>query len=120
LRAQEGDRRGEVLRSGGAHGPRDAGAAEGKPGDRQRRHNDFERAKRNIQRALALDDAYMPAYNQLALYYLALAKQRAPAAPSRQAGERERARARGAGVLAGDRKDPRFAPIHNTAGLYLD
>src|SRR5262245_59795028 len=36
--------------------------------------NDLERARRNLQRALAIDDGYMPAYNQLAVYYLELAK----------------------------------------------
>ncbi len=36
--------------------------------------NDLERAKKNLQRALAVDDAYLPAQNQLALYYLSRAK----------------------------------------------
>src|SRR6187551_3865864 len=36
--------------------------------------NDLERAQRNLQRALAIDDGYMPAFNQLANYYLELAK----------------------------------------------
>ncbi|MEO8877904.1 MAG: hypothetical protein ABI461_20085, partial [Polyangiaceae bacterium] len=39
--------------------------------------DDFECAKLNLQRALAIDDAYMPAFNQLALYYFQLAKKRA-------------------------------------------
>src|ERR1041385_8197462 len=38
----------------------DSSAADGK--------NDLERAVRNIQRPLAIDDAYMPAFNQLAIY----------------------------------------------------
>ena len=36
--------------------------------------NDLERAQRNLQRALAIDDGYMPAFNQLANYYLEQAK----------------------------------------------
>jgi Tfp pilus assembly protein PilF len=78
--------------------------------------DDFDRAKKNIQRALAIDDAYMPAYNQLALYYLALAKQRAPAAKGKRVNENSLE----LGVLVcsqAARKDPKFAPIHNTAGL---
>lgn len=80
-------------------------------------NNDFERAKRNIQRALAIDDSYMPAYNQLALYYLALAKQRAPS-PSKGKRVNENALELGALVCSqAIRKDPRSAAIHNTAGL---
>lgn len=39
--------------------------------------DDMECAKLNLQRALAIDDTYVPASNQLALYYLQLAKKRA-------------------------------------------
>ena len=39
--------------------------------------NDLERAQRNLQRALAIDDSYMPAFNQLAIYYLEQAKAKA-------------------------------------------
>ena len=42
--------------------------------------NDMERAKKNLQRALAIDDGYMPAFNQLALYYFERAKNPAGAA----------------------------------------
>lgn len=78
--------------------------------------HDFDRAKKNIQRALAIDDAYMPAYNQLALYYMALAKQRAPAGRGKRVNEN--ALELGALVCSqAARKDPKFAPIHNTAGL---
>lgn len=78
--------------------------------------SDFDRAKKNIQRALAIDDAYMPAYNQLALYYLALAKQVAPAGKGKKADQK--ALELGALVCSqAIRKDPKFAPIHNTAGL---
>ncbi len=39
--------------------------------------NDYQRAKRFLQSALAVDDGYMPAFNQLALFYLETAKQSA-------------------------------------------
>jgi hypothetical protein len=91
--------------------------------------NDLERAKKNIQRALAIDDNYMPAFNQLAIYYMEAAKQ--------QAGGKPAGRRRGL-VVAGAKKahvnqqqlelaalvasqaiqkNGNYAPIHNTAGL---
>jgi tetratricopeptide (TPR) repeat protein len=94
--------------------------------------NDVECAKTNLQRALAIDDAYMPALNQLALYYFQQARKRAGVAAAAS-------KARGRHVLtpAGARraadvqqlelaalvcsqaikKNARYAPIHNTAGL---
>lgn len=91
--------------------------------------NDLERAKKNIQRALAIDDNYMPAFNQLAIYYMELAKQKA--------GESTGGRRRGLVVAGAKRKavsqqqlelaalvasqaiqkNSNYAPIHNTAGL---
>ncbi len=86
--------------------------------------NDFERAKKNLQRALAVDDGYMPAFNQLAIYYLERAKQ--------NVGKKRTTFARGADKQKVDsqaldlsllvasqavRKNPSYAPIHNTAGL---
>jgi tetratricopeptide (TPR) repeat protein len=86
--------------------------------------DDFERAKKNLQRALAVDDAFMPAQNQLALYYLERAK--------REAGKKRTALARGPDSRKADtqaldlallvatqaaRKQPGHAPIHNTLGL---
>jgi tetratricopeptide (TPR) repeat protein len=86
--------------------------------------NDFERAKRNLQRALAVEDAYMPAFNQLAIYYLETAKQRG--------GEKRSRVARGARTSKTDtqalelaalvcsqaiQKNPSYAAVHNTAGL---
>jgi len=94
--------------------------------------NDFERAKKNIQRALAIDDSFMPAMNQLAIYYMEMAR--------RNAGEKSQggSRRRGglvvasatrtkvnrqqlelAGLVAGRgvQTDPNYAPLHNTAGL---
>ena len=95
------------------------------------RQTDLEAAQRNLQRALAIDDGYMPAYNQLAVLYL----ERARAAASRSgsaaahighlvvAGAR-RTRANQqqldlAALVASQamRKNPKYAPIHNTAGL---
>lgn len=91
--------------------------------------NDMDRAKLNIQRALALDDSFMPAMNQLAVYYMEQAK--------RKAGATKRRRKRGLSVAGsktaqanrqqlelaalvasqGIQKTPNYAPIHNTAGL---
>ena len=88
--------------------------------------DDFERARKNLRRALAVDDGYMPAYNQLAIYYLEEAKRKA----GRQRREHlhlagyEPPRAETAALeLAAlvcsqaQRKQPGYAPIHNTAGL---
>jgi tetratricopeptide (TPR) repeat protein len=92
--------------------------------------NDFERAKKNIQRALAIDDSFMPAMNQLAIYYMEQAR--------RNAGEKPQGRRRGGLVVAGARRakvnrqqldlavlvaqrgaktDPNYAPLYNTYGL---
>lgn len=95
--------------------------------------NDMDCAKRNLQRALAIDDAYMPAFNQLALYYFQQAKKRAGAVKSSQKGGRGRQIATNAAIAKradvqqlelaalvcsqAIRKNPNYAPIHNTAGL---
>lgn len=95
--------------------------------------DDMECAKKNLQRALAIDDAFMPAFNQLALYYFQLAKKRAGALKSSAKGSRGRQVVTNAAVgkkadqqqleLAAlvcsqaIRKNPNYAPIHNTAGL---
>lgn len=94
--------------------------------------NDFERAKKNIQRALAIDDSFMPAMNQLAIYYLEQAR--------RNAGEKSKGgRRRGGGLVVagatrtkinrqqldlavlvanrGAKTDPNYAPLYNTYGL---
>lgn len=88
--------------------------------------NDFERAKKNLQRALAVDDGYMPAFNQLAIYYLESAKRKA----GRQTGQRVATSASKekkvdtqalelAALVCSQaiRKNPNYAPIHNTAGM---
>ena len=95
--------------------------------------DDMDCAKLNLQRALAIDDAYMPAFNQLALYYFQLAKKRAGAvkgtsktAKGRQvithASTQKRADVQQLELAAlvcsqAIRKNANYAPIHNTAGL---
>jgi tetratricopeptide (TPR) repeat protein len=95
--------------------------------------DDFDCAKRNLQRALAIDDAYMPAFNQLALFYFQQAKKRAGAVHSSRKGSRGRSIATNAALgkradvqqleLAAlvcsqaVRKNPGYAPIYNTSGL---
>jgi tetratricopeptide (TPR) repeat protein len=98
--------------------------------------SDLSCAQLNLQRALAIDDGYMPAYNQLAVNYLEQA--RAKAGEKKKAGARGRVRR--ALVVSGSkgvdvneqqldlaalvasqaqRKNPNYAPIHNTTGLIL-
>ncbi len=95
--------------------------------------DDMDCAKLNLQRALAIDDAYMPAFNQLALYYFQLAKKRAGAvkgtaksSKGRQiithASMQKRADVQQLELAAlvcsqAIRKNASYAPIHNTAGL---
>lgn len=92
--------------------------------------NDLERAKRNLQRALAIDDSFMPAFNELAIYYMDLAKQKAA---KKHGGWHHRSLVvAGARTAAVDqqqldlaalvasqavKKNPNYAPIYNTAGL---
>jgi tetratricopeptide (TPR) repeat protein len=88
--------------------------------------NDLARAKKYIQSALAVDDGFMPAFNQLAILYLEAAKQKA----GRNA--RQRTATNASKVKKVDtqalelaalvcsqaiRKNPKYAPIHNTAGM---
>jgi len=92
---------------------------------------DFDCAKLNLQRALAIDDGYMPAFNQLALYYFGAAKKKA--SPGRKIGRTIATNA--ALAKRGDvqqlelaalvcsqavRKNAGYAPIHNTSGLILN
>jgi tetratricopeptide (TPR) repeat protein len=95
--------------------------------------DDFDCAKRNLQRALAIDDAYMPAFNQLALFYFQVAKKRAGSVRLSAKGARGRSIATHAAmgkradvqqlelaalvVSQGIRKNAGYAPIYNTAGL---
>jgi Tfp pilus assembly protein PilF len=90
--------------------------------------NDLERAVRNIQRALAIDDTYMPAFNQLAIYYYEQAKAKA----GKKSGRKARLVVSGAAGKRVDQqmldlaalvaaqavqKNPKYAAIQNTAGL---
>jgi tetratricopeptide (TPR) repeat protein len=92
---------------------------------------DFDCAKLNLQRALAIDDGYMPAFNQLALYYFGSAKKKA--SPGRKFGRTiatNAALAKRGDVQQLDlaalvcsqavRKNASYAPIHNTSGLILN
>jgi tetratricopeptide (TPR) repeat protein len=96
--------------------------------------NDFERAKKNIQRALAIDDSFMPAMNQLAIYYMEQAKRKAEGGgdaapqPRRRGGlavasathaRANRQQLELAWLVAnqGAKIDPKYAPLYNTAGL---
>jgi len=92
---------------------------------------DFDCAKLNLQRALAIDDGYMPAFNQLALYYFGSAKKKA--SPGRKFGRTiatNAALAKRGDVQQLDlaalvcsqavRKNANYAPIHNTSGLILN
>jgi tetratricopeptide (TPR) repeat protein len=91
--------------------------------------DDMDCAKRNLQRALAKDDAFMPAFNQLALYYFSLAKKRAGSSTSKSkrqiatnASSKKRADVQQLELAAlvcsqAIRKNANYAPIHNTAGL---
>jgi tetratricopeptide (TPR) repeat protein len=95
--------------------------------------DDMECAKQNLQRALAIDDAYLPAFNQLALYYFQQAKKRAGGTKVSAKGARGRSITTNAAMgkradvqqleLAAlvtsqaIKKNAGYAPIHNTAGL---
>jgi lipoprotein NlpI len=94
--------------------------------------NDLERAQRNLQRALAIDDGYMPAFNQLANYYLQLAKQAAGTAKTKSRRGKRGMEVSGASKVEANsqqldlaalvasqaqKKNPNYAPIHNTTGL---
>lgn len=91
--------------------------------------DDMDCAKKNLQRALAIDDAYMPALNQLALYYFQQAKKRAgyvhlkggrSIATNAALGKRaDKQQLELAALVASQamQKNPGYAPIYNTAGL---
>lgn len=87
--------------------------------------SDLECAKKNIQRALAVDDGYMPAFNQLAIYYLERAKEKVGRKTSKVVAGRKKEKKIDqqqlelAALVCSQaiRKNPKYAPIHNTAGL---
>ncbi len=87
---------------------------------------DMERARKNLQRALAIDDSYMAAENQLAIFYLEQAKAHAgtrarsglvaSSSKKRHPSSQElnlAALVASQGIL----KNPNYAPLYNTAGL---
>ena len=91
---------------------------------------DFDCAKLNLQRALAIDDGYMPAFNQLALYYFGSAKKksggkkfgRTVATSAALAKRGDIAQLELAALVCSQavRKNAGYAPIHNTSGLILN
>jgi tetratricopeptide (TPR) repeat protein len=92
---------------------------------------DFDCAKLNLQRALAIDDGYMPAFNQLALYYFGSAKKKAGSgkkfgrtiatnAALAKRGDVQQLELAALVCSQAVRKNPGYAPIHNTSGLILN
>jgi tetratricopeptide (TPR) repeat protein len=92
---------------------------------------DFDCAKLNLQRALAIDDGYMPAFNQLALYYFGSSKRgknagrkfgRTIATNAAMAKRGDAQQLELAALVCGQavRKNAKYAPIHNTSGLILN
>jgi Tfp pilus assembly protein PilF len=92
--------------------------------------DDMDCAKQNLQRALAIDDSYMPAFNQLALFYFQQAKKRAGSIKQGRRGRQimtnaalgKRADVQQLELAAlvcsqAVRKNAGYAPIRNTAGL---
>jgi tetratricopeptide (TPR) repeat protein len=81
--------------------------------------DDLARARKNLHRALAIDDTSMPAHNQMALLHLAEARR-----SRARAGERGEKKAATqalelAAVICSQAiaKNRQYAPLHNTAGL---
>ena len=93
---------------------------------------DFDCAKLNLQRALAIDDGYMPAFNQLALYYFGAAKKKASSGGKKfgrtiatnaalaKRGDVQQLELAALVCSQAVRKDKKYAPIHNTSGLILN
>ena len=93
---------------------------------------DFDCAKLNLQRALAIDDGYMPAFNQLALYYFGSAKKKASGggrkfgrtiatnAALAKRGDVQQLELASLVCSQAVRKNASYAPIHNTSGLILN
>ncbi|MFI5298894.1 MAG: hypothetical protein ACHREM_12420, partial [Polyangiales bacterium] len=90
--------------------------------------DDLARAQYWLQNALAINDAFMPAYNQLALYYLDKAravagKTKGPAAKGKEEKKTKAdAQTLALGLLVADeasRRDDKYPAIWNTKGLIL-
>ncbi len=94
--------------------------------------HDFDCAKLNLQRALAIDDGYMPAFNQLALYYFGSAKKKATVgrrkfgrtiatnAALAKRGDVQQLELAALVCSQAVRKNANYAPIRNTSGLILN
>ena len=103
-----------------------------KSGGRDVDLQDFDCAKLNLQRALAIDDGYMPAFNQLALYYFGSAKKKALGggrkfgrtiatnAALAKRGDVQQLELASLVCSQAVRKNASYAPIHNTSGLILN
>ena len=102
-----------------------------KSGGRDVDLQDFDCAKLNLQRALAIDDGYMPAFNQLALYYFGSAKKKAGSgkkfgrtiatnAALAKRGDVQQLELAALVCSQAVRKSKIYAPIHNTSGLILN
>jgi Tfp pilus assembly protein PilF len=87
--------------------------------------NDYQRAKRYLQSALAVDDGYMPAFNQLALFYLETAKQSAGQEKRKTATNIGKKKKTGSQAMEladlvcsqAIRKNPNDPVIYNTMGM---
>ncbi len=86
--------------------------------------DDLTRAKLNFQRALAINDAFMPAFNGLAVYYLEMARGFAARPGMRIAVQQgttqaDTAQLELAALVCSQAiaREPGYAPIHNTSGL---
>ncbi len=90
--------------------------------------DDMDCAKLNVQRALAIDDGYMPAFNQLAIYYMNQARARGQRETGKKrrmvAADGEKTELSGqmldlAALVCSQaiRKNAKYAPIYNTLGL---
>jgi tetratricopeptide (TPR) repeat protein len=89
--------------------------------------NDLGRAKKYIQSALAVDDGFMPAFNQLAILYLETANQKAGRDAKQKTASSGAKKQKKIDTQALElaalvcsqaiRKNPKYAPIHNTAGM---
>ncbi|MFO0550884.1 MAG: hypothetical protein U0271_21015 [Polyangiaceae bacterium] len=89
--------------------------------------DDLSRARKNLQRALAIDDNYMPAFEQLATNYLLAARAGAKSSLSLDAMTRQPAATTGSDrqmlelallvASQGLRKNGEYAPLHNVAGI---
>jgi lipoprotein NlpI len=87
--------------------------------------SDMDRAKTNLQRALAINDGFMPAFNQLAVYYMQKAREQAGRKDSKVAsdvGKKKQVSTQALDMAAlvvsqALRRNPKYAPVHNTRGL---